>query len=207
MTAPVERPQEMSSRLDAIQAASRFFREDPARILSVAGSLRKPGRVIESTVQGLSMGRTIPAGSRIRITLRTGGRYDPGEVIAFVGGPYIIVHRVVCRMRRKARSYLLTLGDGTWLPDQPISEDRVLGPVSEIHREHGWTPAGPLSATPASTRLLRRLVVVAVEGLFRVHPRAAATFVACLHRVVTSFRYRVRMGRSAPQGPAPSGIA
>jgi hypothetical protein len=203
MTAPVERAEETSSRLDAIQAASRFFREDPARILIVAGSLRKPDRVIESTVQGLSMGRTIPAGSQIRITLRTQGRYDPGEVIAYVGGPHIIVHRVVRRMRRKTRSYLLTQGDGTWLPDQPISEDRVLGPVSEIHGEHGWTPAGPASTAPSAARLLRWLVI----GLFRVHPRAAGAFVLCLHRAVTSFRYRVGLARSTPRGPAPSGIA
>jgi hypothetical protein len=207
MTAPAERAAAPSSHLDRLAAVSRFFRQDPARILVVASSLRAPERVIESTVLGMSMGRTIPAGSRIRIELGEQRRHPPGEVVAFVAGPHIVVHRLLRRVRRRGRGYLLTQGDAALVLDPPIAEDRVLGPVTAVLRAHGWTPTGPPPDFVASTRLLRWLLAVAAQSLLHVHPRAAAIFITSLHGTVAVFRRGVRRMPPERSGRVPSEIA
>src|ERR1700704_2714714 len=88
-------------------AVANLLQGDQERILSLAATLRAPGRTIESTVAGTSMGPGLPPGSRIRIDLSPDPRWRVGEVVAFVGGDKIVVHRLV----HEGRDYLLMRGD------------------------------------------------------------------------------------------------
>jgi hypothetical protein len=206
MTAAAERAEEAASRLDPVQAVSRFFQEDPARILTVAAGLRAPDRTLESTVLGMSMGRTIPAGSRVRIELAPRPRLRPDEVVAFVAGPHVVVHRVVRLARRGTRGYLLTRGDAALVVDPPIDETRVLGRVITVHHQQAWVAPGPPPPVSASIRVVRGLVLQTTVALLRLHPRAAAAFVAALHRAARPFRAGARTP-PPDSGPAPSGAA
>src|SRR5262249_16743899 len=142
MSAACEPEAPTSLRLDVLEAGRRFFQEHPARILTVASRLRGPGRTVESTVLGVSMGRTIPGGSRIRIELAAPRRHERGEVIAFVAGHHVIVHRVLRPARRWPRDHALTRGDAAWIPDPPLAAEHVLGAVIAVQRDGRWTSVG-----------------------------------------------------------------
>ena len=96
----------------------RLLRTDPARTLALAQSLRAPERFFESTVAGMSMGPALGPGARIRIGLIDRDRYEPGEVVAYLAGSQVVVHRVAHRGRAAAaRGYLITRGDAALVPD------------------------------------------------------------------------------------------
>jgi hypothetical protein len=200
---------EAPARPDPVQAVATFFREDPARILAVASSLRGPDRAVESTVEGMSMGRTIPAGSRIRIDLVDRSGYEVGEVVTFLAGSQVIVHRVVHRGRWGAgRGYLVTRGDITLAPDAPVRQDSILGAVAGVRREGQWVAPGGPPRGSFRARLARAVLLMAVAGVLRMSPRAALTLSSALQRLEKSLReavWRTRPGR--PQGPVPSGAA
>jgi signal peptidase I len=198
MSTSAEPAESMSPHLHLVEAARRFFQEDPARILTVASRLRAPDRTIESTVLGMSMGRTIPAGSRIRIDLGPPRRYAPGEVIAFVAGEHVVVHRVVRRARRGPREYMLTRGDAALAPDPPIGADRVLGAVTAIHQDGQWTSVARRAWRPFPTRVLTSVVCALVVGALHASPRAAEELVRLLHR-------RRSLMPAALRPPGPSG--
>ena len=182
-----------------IEAGRRFFRENPARILTVASHLRAPDRTIESTVLGVSMGRTMPAGSRIRIELAPPRRYARGEVIAFVAGPHVIVHRVVRPARGWTERHLLPRGDAAWCPDPPLDAEHVLGAVVAIQRNRRWTPVDDRPPQPWPTRILTAVVLAAVACALRAGPGAAETLVTVLHR--TRFLRSGGASRARLSGP------
>jgi hypothetical protein len=186
---------ERAPHLDLVEAARRFFREDGSRILTVASGLRAPDRTIESTVQGPSMGRAIPAGSRIRIELGVQRSYDPGEVIAFVAGPHVIVHRVLTPARR---GQVLTRGDAEVIPDPPIDADQILGAVTAIQRGGNWAPVERRSSQSFPVRVLASILLATIACSLYANPRAAAvqvrllrkgrTFLSILRRTAWSVR-------------------
>jgi hypothetical protein len=169
--------------MDAVRAAEAFFREDPLRILAVADRLRGPDRSVESTVEGVSMGRTIPPGSRIRFDLADRDRYAVGDVLAFVAAGKVVVHRLVYRGRRgAARDQLLTRGDAALVPDQPLTTDRILGPVTAILRADAWIPLDRPARRSGPAGLIAAAALAAVAGALQVSPRAAAALVRLFHR-------------------------
>jgi hypothetical protein len=194
---------------DPVQAVGRFFREDPARILAVAARVRAPERTLESTVEGMSMGRTLPAGSRIRIELAHRGRYEVGEVVAFLAGRHVVVHRVVRRGRGgSAGGYLLTRGDAALVPDPPVEERRVLGAVTGVARDGGWVAVNACPREVYPVRAVIWLLLAAAASLLRVSPRAAAAFVTAVHRCAQPVRRATRTrARVGPPGPKPPGAA
>ena len=170
-------------RLDPVRAVAAFFREDPARILAVASSLRAPDRSVESTVEGKSMGRTLPPGSRIRIELADRPDYEVGEVVAFLARGKIVVHRIAHLGRRgAARGRLLTRGDAALVPDPAVDVGSVLGVVSAIDRDGGWMAPGGQPRRSIPARVVASLVLVVVARVLRVSPRAADVVVGLLHR-------------------------
>jgi hypothetical protein len=196
-------------RLDPRQAVATFFRDDPDRILAVAAHLRGADRVLESTVEGMSMGRTLPPGSRIRIALAPPRAYHVGEVIAFVAGGQVVVHRVVHRGRaRGGRGYLLTRGDAPLAPDEPVAEDAILGVVTGVDRDGQWVPPGPRPWQTQRARLARRLLLLLVAGGLWISPRVAQGLALALRRsegAARAVRTRRRLGGS--RGSAPTRAA
>jgi len=174
---------------EIVEAIGGLLRADPARTLAVADSLRAPGRTYESTVTGMSMGPWLPPGSRIRIALIPAASYEVGEVVTFVAGEQIVVHRVAHRGRAAAAlGHLVTLGDATLVPDPPVATGQVLGAVTGVWRSGGWVrPAGsPRRSLPA--RAVRALSVALAVGALQVSPRATARVMTGLHRVAAALR-------------------
>lgn len=118
---------------------------DPAQLVAAASLLEKAGRTIESTIVGLSMGRTLPPGTRVRVRGNLSDAPPAGCVIVIAGDRTLVAHRVVGRgWGRRAREYLLTRGDGMLLCDVPTPLDRVIGQVTHCDDGGGWRPvAGP----------------------------------------------------------------
>jgi hypothetical protein len=169
--------------MDPVSAVGSFLREDPARILAVAAHLRGPDRALESTVEGMSMGRTIPSGSRIRVEFADRDDYPLGHVVAFVSRSKVVVHRIVYRGRRgAARGHLLTRGDAALVPDAPLTAGDILGTVAAVQREGTWMPLDqpPLRSVPA--RLTASLALALVAGALVASPRLAERLVRLLHR-------------------------
>ncbi len=209
MTTSVCKAEATPPRLDPVQAVATFFREDPARILAVASSLRGPDRALESTVEGMSMGRTIPPGSRIRIELVDRHGYDVGEVIAFLAGNQVVVHRVVHRGRGgAARGYVVTRGDAPLAPDPPVDQGVILGAVAGIQRDGRWVALAGRPWQSFRARMVRALLLIAVASLLRMSPRAAQTFATFLQRSEKYLR-KARKGTQprSPQRPVASGAA
>lgn len=119
--------------------------------------------MIESVVQGGSMGSTLPPGTRIAIDPRQ-REYVPQRVMAVLSGATLIAHRVVWRgLRESSRDYWILEGDSLAVVDPPIDADLVIGRVYVI------APDGliDLPAPPARTffkaawRALARWIVCA----------------------------------------------
>jgi hypothetical protein len=168
---------------EVVAAIGQMLRKDPLRTLAVADSLRGPDHCIDSTVSGFSMGASLPPGSRIRIALHPPTGHAAGEVIAYLAGNQVIVHRVLhCGRAGAARRFLIARGDATLVPDPPIELRHVLGPVTGVWRAGGWVPAPGPSARSARARVVRFLLAtLAVAGMY-LSPSGTARALMTLHR-------------------------
>jgi len=168
---------------EVVAAIGQILRSDPRHTQAVADSLRGPGRCLESTVSGFSMGASLPPGSRIRIALLPTSRHEAGELIAYLFGDHVIVHRVLhCGRAGAARDYLVARGDATLVPDPPIELKQVLGPVTGVWSAGGWVPPEGPSPRRLPARLLRALLAVLAIAAMYLSPRASAQALIALHR-------------------------
>lgn len=180
----------------------RLLRTDPARTLALAHSLRAPDRSFESTVAGTSMGPALGPGSRIRVALVDRDRYETGEVVAYLAGSQVVVHRVAHRGRAAAaRGYLITRGDAALVPDAPVDHVRILGPVIGVWRPGGWMPPGGPPPRSLGAKLARGLTLAVAVGALYLSPRVTARTLSALHRTAGSLRAALTRGGG---GPAPS---
>lgn len=169
-----------------------MFAGDHDRILAVVSWLRRPGRVIESTVQGSSMGATLPDGARIKIELSPSDRYRKGEVVAFLAGPTIVVHRIVHRGTiRRRPGWLLTRGDACRVPDPAVPVSSVLGRVVGVLDREGWRMPGPSPGRPLGDQFLSFCLDVVVALAMEADPAAGGWSVG-LARRAGSLARRVR---------------
>jgi hypothetical protein len=168
---------------ELVTAIGAMLRSDPQRALAVADTLRGPGRWIESTVSGWSMGSSLPPGSRIRIALAPHGHHEAGKVIAYLSDDQVIVHRVFHSGRfGAARGRLITCGDTTVVPDPPVEVARVLGPVTGVWRAGQWAPLPDPPRRSARAALARSVLsALAITGLY-VSPAATARALGALYR-------------------------
>ena len=159
---------------------------DLARLRAVTG---KTHVVIESQVQGASMGTAIPNGAHIRI--RAGEAEEPrtGKVIAFLTRSRVMVHRVVYEGRRgAARHFVLTQGDGNWLCDPPVERSCIVGEVQSLACEGEWRPIGA-----ARLHLFRRLVARSSQALMRLALDYNPTFAVWISRPISRLRMASRL--------------
>jgi len=174
---------------ELVEVIGKMLRSDPQRRLAVADSLRGSGRWIESTVSGASMGPGLPSGARIRIALVPRTRYDAGEVVAYLAGDQVIVHRVVhCGRAGAARGHLIARGDATLVPDPPVPQAHVLGPVDGVRCAGHWTPPAGPPPRSAHARLVRALLAaVSTAGLY-LSPHVTASALVVVHRAAGRLR-------------------
>jgi hypothetical protein len=166
---------------------------DPSSELFLAGvaHLRNAQGVLECWLRGGSMGRAVPAGSRIRIAFTDPRSYRTGQVVAVLNEGRICVHRVVYRGRwRAARSCLITRGDRCILPDPPVDAAAVLGPVTAFSQADGsWTPPGGPERRDPAARALAFMAVAILAVLVE-------TDVGLAHWVVARSRRALRPVRT-----------
>ena len=131
-------------------------------------------RPVESELRGTSMGDAIPDGSRVRISRPASEcRWQPGDVVAFLGGSRMMVHRVACVAAAGATGgYLITHGDGNWICDPPIECAAVAGWVREYLHEGEWRPVGPARMS-RMRRATFRCSLWLLRAVLARNPRAA----------------------------------
>lgn len=150
--------------------------------------VKRSGEPVESELRGTSMGLAIPGGSRIRIVHTEGDACRPGQVVAFLGGSRVMVHRVIHVGRRgRARMFLITQGDGNWMCDPPVALDTIAGRVDEYCVNGQWQAVGPSRAS-----LLRRAVSLPSRALLRVALEFSPSFAVRMARGMSHARMGAR---------------
>jgi len=190
-------------RPEIAAAIGSLLEADPARIVALTDSLRGPDRLVESTVQGRSMGTTLPPGSRIRIELAQRSRYKPGEIVAFLAGTELVVHRLLhWGCVGAARGSAITRGDAPLVPDPPVRHDRILGPVIAVRRGTDWVAPKPACRRRTSARILAALLSAIAIGALHLSPGLASTLLGVLRRAEGAVR-RIRVRNSRHRTPEP----
>ena len=189
---------------DLAQAVGALLLADPTRITALVSSLRAPGRSIESTVEGMSMGRSLPPGSRIRIQLIDLESYDAGSVIAFLVGNKVVVHRVMYRGLGAAAGHLLTRGDAPLVPDPPVPHSQILGLVTGVWKDGRWMDLPEPTRRSPTARIASSFLLLVAKGLLNLSPRVTTAALLFLHRMERVLR-RVRMRGSRQRRPLPPG--
>lgn len=131
-------------------------------------------RPVESVVRGASMGAALPDGCRIRIAWPgADAQWVPGQVVAFLGGSRVMVHRIAHAARgAAARGYLVTYGDGNWFCDPPVESAALAGRVEEHEVAGEWRPVAPADLGFARRATLRASAWM-LRALVERSPRAA----------------------------------
>ena len=149
---------------------------------------RRSGKPVESELRGASMGLAIPSRSLIRIVSSEGVAWRPGQVVAFLAGSRVMVHRVrYVGMRGRARMFLITQGDGNWMCDPPVGLETIAGLVEEFCVDGKWQAVGP-----ARTSLVRRAVSFPSFALLRLALEWNPSFAAWIARGMTHLRMGAR---------------
>ena len=150
--------------------------------------LARRGTPYETDLAGASMGAAMPDGARIRIAAHPGGEYRVGQVVAFLAGRRIMVHRVVHVGRSvAAHAYLITQGDGNWICDPPIAREAVAGTVGEYCVGDVWQVVRPARLSPWR-RMVSAPVLYLSRGLLERDPARALR----LARMISRLRMRAR---------------
>jgi Peptidase S24-like len=132
--------------------------------------LARGGRTFEVRLAGISMGRTIPDGSLVRVDPVDADAIRRGDVIAFRDDDRVVAHRV----RFAARGHFVMLGDGYSLPDLPVPRSAILGRISAWHDGDDWRPVG----RRRNRSLVAALVVLLVSCGLVVSPVLARKIAA-----------------------------
>ena len=135
------------------------------------------------------MGSAIPVGSRVRIRHCGEQVGMAGQVVAFLQGARIVIHRVIYTgTRETARGYVITRGDADWLCDPPVNVSQIAGCADEYHAAAGWRAIGP----PAQVRPLRRIASSVAGRAVCLALEVSPALAVFLGRSMISLRTRVR---------------
>ena len=146
---------------------------DGERLLAVSSLLRNSSKEFEFLLQGTSMGRVLPDGSRIRVRFAEKGSFKPGQVLTYVAEARLLAHRLVRFVKSKNNTYLITRGDATVCCDLPVLESSVLGVVEAFSIAGEWQPVGPPTENWPGFRWLALVISSLVGSLLRVNPACA----------------------------------
>lgn len=156
--------------------------------LALAPLLQRSRRVIESEISGISMGSTLPAGTRIRIQCDDPAAARRGAVVAIMAERGLIGHRLLWRgTDRRGNPVVLTRGDGSPVCDPPVAAERILGEITHWFASTEWRPVPPLEARSLARRVTAALMFAPVRAAVAIDiglaTRAAAVFAALYRRV------------------------
>jgi len=166
------------------------------QLLAFGTLLARSGKIIESEISGTSMGRALPAGTRIRIQPLPGGNYGVGQIVAFVRGSTIFAHRVAYRTKQG----LLTRGDNHSWCDLPVPVHAVLGLVTEWWINGEWQRFADVPQGSPEQPWRIRVVETAVRAGMHMDMRLARRISRALMRLA-------RLRRILRSGITPDGSA
>jgi hypothetical protein len=146
---------------------------DGQRLLTFSRFLRNGPCEFESTVLGESMGKAIPAGSRIRIRFVSDANLMPGQIVTYIANDRIVAHRLVKVARSRSDRFVITCGDGTVCCDVPVPVSAVIGIVTELHRNGTWEPAPQPQLRLFGSRLAADAFSSVVVVALWLHPRCS----------------------------------
>jgi hypothetical protein len=169
------------------------------QLASVAALWRSTGRVLTTSFQGASMLPTIAPGQRV--VVRCDANVKPGDIVAVLRGPELIVHRLVAVSR--SRRWWLFKGDANRFCDIPItSVGAILGRIEEVERDGVFVGIPPPREAPGA-----RLLTGATATLLLLSPPAGILMLRAVtnaRRLLlrTYGRLRRREGSSPPATPS-----
>jgi hypothetical protein len=166
------------------------------QLLAFGTLMARSGKVIESQISGTSMGRTLPAGTRIRIKPLPAGDYGVGQIVAFVRGSTIFAHRIAYRTMQG----VLTRGDNHSWCDLPMPVDAVLGLVTEWCINGEWQRFAEVPQGSPEQPWRIRVVESAVRAGMHVDIRLASRISRALMRLA-------RLRRNLRSEISPNGSA
>lgn len=149
------------------------------QLLAFGTLLARSGKIIESEISGTSMGRTLPAGTRIRIQPLPAGNYGIGQIVAFVRGSTIFAHRIAYRTKQG----VLTRGDNHSWCDLPVPLDAVLGLVTEWWINGEWQRFADVTQGSAEQPWRIRAMETVVRAAMRMDIRLARGISRALMRL------------------------
>jgi hypothetical protein len=149
------------------------------QVLAFGTLLARSGKIIESEISGTSMGRALPAGTRIRIQPLPAGDYGVGQIVAFVWGSTIFAHRIAYRTKQG----VLTRGDNHSWCDLPMPVDAVLGLVTEWSINGEWRRFADLPQGSPEQPWRIRVVETAVRAGMHMDIRLARRISRALMRL------------------------
>ena len=134
-----------------------------ARQLELLRGLLAEGFDVELRVTGSSMAPFIVGGDLVtvspcKMSPRASVPIKIGDIVAFVAGGRLVIHRLVARSGGR----LVARGDAAGRPDEPVEADDVLGTVTRILRDgrprrRGLGPARRLLAALSRRGILASL--------------------------------------------------
>jgi hypothetical protein len=141
-------------------------------LAAVARLWRASRREVVCRFGGRSMSPAVSPQAEVRLCCGEEGR--TGDVIAFLDGGRLVVHRIVAVSA--AQGWILTRGDARLLPDTPIRRaENVIGRVAGVRQGDGFADLPP--PTPSA---LRRAVLWPLVGALRLSPAAGTHVIAAL---------------------------
>jgi hypothetical protein len=149
-------------------------------LLAFGTLLARSGKIIESEISGTSMGKALPAGTRIRIQPLAAGDYGVGQIVAFVRGSTIFAHRIAYRTKQG----FLTRGDNHSWCDLPMPADAVLGLVTEWWTNGEWRRFAEVPQGSPVQPWRIRVVETAVRAGMHMDIRLARLISSLLMRLV-----------------------
>jgi hypothetical protein len=125
----------------------------------------------------------VPARSILRIGVADGDNCTIGRIVAYMAGDIVMVHRVVYRGRsRRGRGHLILCGDRRVIPDLPVDERRILGPVIAVQKDGVWSRPGP-PYRPLSARIAAFVLARLSGALLEIDARLARLFIEACDRL------------------------
>jgi hypothetical protein len=153
-----------------------------AELRAVASLWKRDGRELVARFTGSSMLPTVTPGTELRV--RCGEEAAVGDVVAWVDGACLVVHRVV----GAGPGWLLTCGDAACLPDPPVTRPTdLVGRIVERRDGDAWT-----ALPPAPRSRCRALVVGLCVLALRSGPRLGLAVVVSLLSARRWFYYAPR---------------
>jgi len=104
----------------------------PAAHLTLA-LLKGTGKEVQTDIRGASMRPLLAEGDRVSLQLLAPEKLKTGDLLAFLEGPHLVVHRLIRKQRRRGSWWFCQKGDNSsnwsW-----ITADKILGKAGAVRR-------------------------------------------------------------------------